>query len=293
MKMGSPKRAKPHMPAAANAISPQWITASALVVENLETSRLPTLLVEALKIVVDFEYCLVLAYRGESRPINLFDTLPRPEAAQGLFNYLNSTYVLNPFYRAYKSGIGEGVFRMRDLAPQGFFDDPSVMNDKALASSTEEIGFLTQGWPAGREELCIALLLPGKECMEISLSRISPSNGFSAQEVSTIATVVPFLGASLRHHWRHCGAASVTEPPNNDAENAFQAFGGRLLSPRERQLAQLLLLGHSTISAGLQLGISPTTVKSHRKNLYAKLGIASQFELFTMFRDSLGVKPRS
>lgn len=293
MKSARPRTPKQPTRSSPRPISVGWVTAAANVIENLESPRFPALLVDALKAIADFEYCMVVLYRGASRPVNLFDTLPNPGAAQGLVNYLNSTYVLNPFYRTYRSGIAEGVYRMRDLAPEGFFGDSTLANAKAIASSAEEIGYLTEGWPAGREEVCVALTLPGGECAELSLSRISPSNGFSASDVKDIATVVPFLGAAFRHYWLHYGARTSAEPRNTDAEDAFQKFGGKLLSPRERQLAQLLLLGHSTISAGLQLGISPTTVKSHRKNLYAKLGIGSQFELFSMFRDSLGAPPPS
>ena len=67
----------------------------------------------------------------------------------------------------------------------------------------------------------------------------------------------------------------------------LSAFGGSLLSPREREVAQLLLRGHSTLSVSLHLKISATTVKTHRKNLYGKLGISTQFELFSLFLDSL------
>ncbi len=55
---------------------------------------------------------------------------------------------------------------------------------------------------------------------------------------------------------------------------AYARFGGALLSRREREIAQLLLRGHSSLSIAAQLGISGTTVKTHRKNLYGKLGIA-------------------
>jgi DNA-binding CsgD family transcriptional regulator len=293
VKTACPTVAKSRTTIATAAISARWLAASAEVIDHLEQPQLPALLVHALTTVVDFEYSAVFVYRGKSQPIHLFDTLPRPAAERGLFNYLNSTYVLNPFYRAYQAGIAEGVYRMRELAPDGFFDDPATINSKAYTAATEEIGFLTEGWPPGREELCVALRLPGNECAEISLSHVSTSNGFAASDVCAIASVVPFLSAAFRHYWRQGEAANVTERRNCAAEDAFQAFGGTLLSPRERQLAQLLLLGHSTISAGLQLGISPTTVKSHRKNLYAKLRIASQFELFSMFRESLGVPRRT
>ncbi|EMV9186339.1 helix-turn-helix transcriptional regulator, partial [Escherichia coli] len=40
---------------------------------------------------------------------------------------------------------------------------------------------------------------------------------------------------------------------------------------------------HSSASVAEQLDISPGTVKIHRKNLYAKLGIGSQSELLGLF----------
>ncbi|MGL4490227.1 MAG: helix-turn-helix domain-containing protein, partial [Rhizobiaceae bacterium] len=41
--------------------------------------------------------------------------------------------------------------------------------------------------------------------------------------------------------------------------------------------------GHSSESIGLQLGISTGTVKVHRRNIYRKLAITSQTQLFTLF----------
>ena len=52
------------------------------------------------------------------------------------------------------------------------------------------------------------------------------------------------------------------------------------LSPRQAQVALLILQGHSSISIGLTLGISPQTVKVLRKQLYRKCQISSQGELY-------------
>lgn len=64
-------------------------------------------------------------------------------------------------------------------------------------------------------------------------------------------------------------------------------FGSSLLTERECRIAQYLLRGHSTRSLAERLGISEDTVKTHRKNLYTKLDIAKQSELFSLFIDSL------
>ena len=220
-------------------------------------------------------------------PIHIHDTFPNPEARAGLINYVKNTYVLNPFYCVYLRGLRTGVYRMRDLAPDGFFDDESLQKYKISCTSSEEIGFLTEGWPAGREELCVALELGDGECAEITLSRKAELGGFLDEDTARLAPAIPFLAAALRRYWRQARFAHMTSKPDTRIEDAFQSFGGNRLSPRERELAQLLLRGHSTVSVGLQMGISPTTVKTHRKNLYAKLGIATQFELFSSFIDSL------
>jgi len=49
----------------------------------------------------------------------------------------------------------------------------------------------------------------------------------------------------------------------------------------------MILRGHSVKSTAQELGISPETVRMHRKNLYMKLGINSQSELFARFIDWL------
>ena len=48
-------------------------------------------------------------------------------------------------------------------------------------------------------------------------------------------------------------------------------------------MVKLVLTGHSGESISLRLGTSIPTVKSHRRNVYAKLDIGSQAELSLLF----------
>ena len=68
----------------------------------------------------------------------------------------------------------------------------------------------------------------------------------------------------------------------------FDNFGAGVLTRRERQISQLLLRGHSSKSVARELDIAPGTVMVHKRNLFAKLGISSQYELFSLFIDELG-----
>lgn len=66
-------------------------------------------------------------------------------------------------------------------------------------------------------------------------------------------------------------------------QSAFEHFGSDLLTEREREVAHMVLRGHSVKSTASQLSISPETVRMHRKNLYLKLNVGSQAELFALF----------
>ena len=55
------------------------------------------------------------------------------------------------------------------------------------------------------------------------------------------------------------------------------------VSKREAEIAALIVKGYSTTAIGLNLEISPQTVKVHRRNMYKKLNISSQAQLFSFF----------
>ncbi len=264
-----------------------WLRASTAVVQALGHDGLPQQLLDALATVAPFEMACMFVYRDKGGPVHVHDTFANPAHKLGLINYTDNTYVLNPFYAAYRRGLATGAYRMRDLAPDGYAKGDLVEPYKAKAASSEEIGYLTHGWPPGMEELCLAMHISTDEAAEISLSRRSADGGFSDRDVAAFGSVVPFVEAAFAHYWHRTRAAHVASSRDSGADMAYARFGGALLSPREREIAQLLLRGHSSLSIAAQLGISGTTVKTHRKNLYGKLGIATHFELFSLFLESL------
>jgi len=78
---------------------------------------------------------------------------------------------------------------------------------------------------------------------------------------------------------------------HRSVELAFLNFGEGILTPRERQVVEFTLKGHSAEAAGKILEISPGTVRIHRRNVYSKLRIRSQGELFSKFIDALVADP--
>jgi DNA-binding CsgD family transcriptional regulator len=70
-------------------------------------------------------------------------------------------------------------------------------------------------------------------------------------------------------------------------ESALSSFGMSRLTPREGEVINWILHGHTSkaISAGLDIAVE--TVKLRRKNAYRKLEVSNQSELFWTFIQAL------
>ncbi|MBQ5973136.1 MAG: helix-turn-helix transcriptional regulator [Oscillospiraceae bacterium] len=68
--------------------------------------------------------------------------------------------------------------------------------------------------------------------------------------------------------------------PRAGREDPFAPYG---LTPRQREVARLLLEAKTRRQISGELGLSESTVKTHTSELYKKLGINSRAELFRLF----------
>ena len=264
-----------------------WHRALAALIDDLDGADLPERLVQALSQLIPFELAAVFVYRGRSRPLNLYDNFELADAKKGIAAYIENTYVLNPFYQACQKGIADGVYRIRDLAPDAFFESEYYQSHRILPRRSEEIGYLTEDWPKGLEEIDIAIRLEPDVISEISVYRATRDRGFSDDELARLSMTVPLIAALLKRYWTRFGASRFqTSPPDSRIDRLFANFGKSALTDREREVTQLILRGHSSESIGFSLKISLGTVKTHRKNAYAKLGISSQSELLSLFLKS-------
>lgn len=75
--------------------------------------------------------------------------------------------------------------------------------------------------------------------------------------------------------------AFALEERRIERDEARRADGERLaqLTPREREVLELVALGHHAREVGAELGISPRTVEVHRTRIMAKLGVRNLAEL--------------
>ncbi len=260
-----------------------WHEEIGRIIDCVDSDDFLAQIIDSLSQLVPFSMAVIFAYSGRSRPKCLFDTFPDATAKKGIHNYVNGTYVLNPFYLAHLRGVENGIYRITDLAPDAYFEDIEMRVDKIRTTKREELGYITEHWPRGQEELIIAVNVEGPVTLEINLFQLKVSGGFSDEEVQLLAQVLPVIAAVLRKYWSLKQQSDDERPMDTRIDELFDDFGKPELTDREREVIQYVLRGHSSESISLHLEISITTVKTHRKRAYAKLGICSQSELLSAF----------
>lgn len=248
-----------------------------------EADFLPRL-VSAVARKLPHESAILMLYRPGAAPEHLAPETVPDAYREGVRNFLESTYVLNPFYRAFRGGLTGGLYFMRDVMPRSE-DWPPEGGDgyRLRADGLEDIGYLTHGWPPGRQELMLAFELPEGAMLDISLSRPKEEGGIDGLDLEPLRAAFPVLQAAVVKHWQMSGQALAPAPRAAHLDQLFDDFGRETLSEREREIIRMILLGHSSASIALNLEIALPTVKTHRRNAYAKLEIATQAELFALF----------
>jgi len=254
-----------------------WHDHIAQVIASGDTARFPAVLVQALRHVVPFDYAVFFAYRGQERPVCPYDTFTPQQRIVFVTDYLEGPYLLDPFYQVYVGRMEPGLYRLREIAPDRFYHSEYFRSYYRRTGLAEEIGFLVS--------------LPHDMMLVISLMRAGTSAPFSDRDMNKLRRMEPIVHASAARHWRNLGflrssgaEEETARPPMNlQLTSAFENFGEGVLTRREREVVRMVLRGHSSNSIGRHFQITTGTVKIHRKNIYAKLGISSQSELFSHF----------
>ncbi|MTH78019.1 helix-turn-helix transcriptional regulator [Paracoccus aestuariivivens] len=250
-----------------------WIEASARVVDGLGTPEFPAELVAALRCVAPFEHSVTFAYFQDRRPIALHDEFPAWKRQVMVEDYQAGPYLLDPFYLQPPPKSEALLTRLRDLAPDRFYQAEYFRNYYVRTELAEEIGFMVDMGQG----------------VHLVVSAMRAARVFSAREFRELNAVLPFVAATARKNWPDlCGQFADQPAPKQGAlseriDSAFRKVGRNLLTPRETEVVEYTLKGHSAEATGRALGISSGTVRIHKRNIYAKLHISSQGELFSNF----------
>lgn len=209
----------------------------------------------------------LMVFHPAAPPAVLVDRLKPAERGHLYGDYLSGVYLLSPFYRAAQNLRHARIARLGAIAPKGFTQSEYYRRYFALIGVEDMMGVLI---PAGSNEAAF-----------LSFSR---SKGrFTIADERRLEVRLPILAAAVARHVELAGppasrhiAAAAAAPHLHDGERTG-------LTQRESQVVNLMLEGHSARAIGEVLNISNETVRVHRRNIYEKLGLSSQGELFRWF----------
>jgi len=131
-------------------------------------------------------------------------------------------------------------------------------------------------------------------CAHLSLGRANGSQDFSRNSRHLLSEGLPTVKAGFEKVWKHWAAHKDNKKETSFSERlsmAFLRFGTSRLTEREAEITQLLLKGHTPIMIAELTDITPGTVRNHLKNVYLKLDVSSQAELFGLLLEALSNMP--
>ena len=208
-------------------------------------------------------------------PIKLWTNSSEIDAT-GLSRAVTRAFELDPYFAAFMDGQA-GCLPLWEIAPDGFKDSVCYQELYVGEGMVDEINHLNR--------------IEGGGVLIVGAGR--SDRMFTADEVELHKSANAVISACATHFVRLIGTEDPAPAiaPIVPVDGALEDFGTDVLTPRERDVIQLVLRGHSTESAARQLGISWNTVKRHRLAAYAKLRVGSQGELFYTFLRTIGLRP--
>ncbi len=255
--------------------STEWLEAIARLVQSSDVDAAAGALADAIGVAVEHEGTCLLAFHRDAPPQVFHHTLEPAGRRHYVDRYVAGPYLLDPLYQLAVSDEKPGVCRFRDESPDRFRSSEYYRQYCERTHLRDEMDFLVD--VAKNSTL---VLVVGRR-----------TRRFTKAELERLKLVEPVVHAAMRTIWQRSSASSRRQEPGGSLHQrltrCFENFGEGLLTERERQITQLLLRGHSTKSVARELGIAPGTVMVHKRNLFAKLGITSQYELFSLFIDAL------
>jgi DNA-binding CsgD family transcriptional regulator len=256
--------------------TPEFLLAE--TISSLHTNQFTLDFPNWLRSCISFGNLVILAYFQDQPPVLLMtESIGSRGIKKIQKDYLTSAYLLDPFHDLHIERVPSGVYWLNQIAPDNFLRSRYFLEYYRKMQITDEIGFI--GYPSKGVSLHICL---GRDD--------ASNNKFSSREMSMARNIAPIVASLAKAHWR--GLISSGEYVEGKLTSKLISVIRRdldiSLSPRQAEVAMLILRGHSSTSIGLRLGISYQTVKVFRKQLYKKCKISSQAELFNLMLPMIG-----
>jgi DNA-binding CsgD family transcriptional regulator len=243
-----------------------WHRSIGKLIMQLNRPEFWSSLIRTLNEYVQIDNWVVLIFSNQQvQVVSLPEVADTEEVDAFIHRYVKGLYMLDPFYIANRENPQSGFFHMLDIAPEHFLETEYYHQYFAQYISVDEAQYNVQ--LDSDKTLCISF---------------GSNVRFNQEQITILDIIKPWVTALM--HQRMCFEVDVEKDPPEPSpwpETILQL--GTQITTREKDVLKLLLSGFSNKEIAGKLSLSAETIKVHRRNIYAKLNIKSQPELFARF----------
>lgn len=221
-------------------------------------------------------YPQIWLYHRDLPPRILYHEIPADAVELQIDRYLEGPYREDPFYQISMNSPRSSIYKLGRLTGNTFEDSGYFRDYYGGTGTCDEITFLTR--------------LDDGSVVNFCIMRKASDTPFSDEDYDLLYSVSEIVASLIQAHCHRDDFASTNLlQPGLDAQIdiAFKSFGSDFVSPREREVLELMLRGYGADTSAERLSISLETVRRHRKSLYKKLDVSCQADLFALFINTM------
>lgn len=254
----------------------KWNREISRAIAALGTDRFLPALIAAINGQVKIDYPQVWLYHRDLPPKVLYHEIPDAALSSQVDRYLEGPFREDPFYQTSMDRPRARIYRLSRVTAGKLKTSDYYRDYYADTGTVDEVIYLSK--------------LRSGNVINISMMRLPRHGEFSDEEYERLYLLADPVAELLKSHSEHDDFAvtHLIQPGiDHQIDLAFQTFGASLLSPREKDVLELMLRGYGTDISGQRLNIALETVRRHRKSIYRKLDVSSQTDLFSLFINSM------
>ena len=254
----------------------RWNRDISRAIAALGTNDFFPALVEAVNGQVRVDYPQVWLYHRDLPPRVLYHEIPEEAVASQIDDYLEGPYREDPFYQTSMHQPRAKIYRLSRVTLGKLEQSDYYREYYGDTGTVDEAIYLAK--------------LHGGNVINLSMMRLPQHGPFSDDEYQALYLLAEPVSELIKSHTEHHDFAitHLIQPGiDHQIDLAFRTFGASLLSPREKDVLELMLRGYGTDTSGQRLGIAVETVRRHRKSIYRKLDVSSQTDLFSLFLNAM------
>ena len=254
----------------------KWNREISRAIAALGTDRFLPALIAAINGQVKIDYPQVWLYHRDLPPKVLYHEIPDAALVSQVDRYLEGPFREDPFYQTSMDRPRARIYRLSRVTAGKLKTSDYYRDYYADTGTVDEVIYLSK--------------LRSGNVINISMMRLPRHGEFSDEEYERLYLLADPVAELLKSHSEHDDFAvtHLIQPGiDHQIDLAFQTFGASLLSPREKDVLELMLRGYGTDISGQRLNIALETVRRHRKSIYRKLDVSSQTDLFSLFINSM------